>query len=232
MGSKKQEDGTQNQLAINDKPSRLKKHMLGNYQPKELSQSFGNKQKSMDLGKKLADVRQTAKLSRSELASLLGSHGFEVKTYTIGKWETGVSKPTVEAFLAICDICSVPDIRQAFSGKRLLRLYEMPVSAGFGNYLDNGSYQMIEIDNTVPKGADYALKVAGDSMAPRFVNGQIIFVKENLELDKGEIGIFGLNNEAYLKKLGDGCLVSLNASYNPIPILPSDDFVVFGKVVG
>jgi len=186
----------------------------------------------MDLGKKLADVRQTAKLSRSELASLLGRHGFEVKTYTIGKWETGVSKPTVEAFLAICDICSVPDIRQAFSRKRLLRLYEIPVSAGFGNYLDNGSYQMIEIDNTIPKGADYALKIAGDSMAPRFVNGQIIFIKESLELDIGEIGVFGLNNEAYLKKLGEGCLVSLNGSYKPIPILPSDDFVVFGKVVG
>ena len=97
----------------------------------------------MNLGKKLLEVRETAKISRAQLVELLKEKGFDVKTYTISKWETGVSKPTIEAFLAICDICRVLDIRHTFADKRLLRLYDIPVSAGHGNYLDEGSYGII-----------------------------------------------------------------------------------------
>ena len=186
----------------------------------------------MNLGNKLLEVRETARISRAQLVELLKEKGFDVKTYTISKWETGVSKPTIEAFLAICDICRVMDIRQAFADKRLLRLYDIPVSAGLGNYLYDGTYEMIEVDNTVPSLADYALRVSGNSMMPRFVDQQIIFIHEQPALDEGEIGIFCLNNDTYLKKLGKGYLISLNPEYNPIPIQDHDDFRVFGKVVG
>lgn len=184
------------------------------------------------LGKKLLAVREAANISRAELSTLLKQKGFDVKTYTISKWETGVSKPTVEAFLAICDICRVRDIGRTFAVKRLLRLYDMPISAGAGNYLDDGGWQMIEVDDTVPGTADYAVRVSGDSMAPRFVDRQIIFIHEQPALDEGEIGIFCLNGNAYLKKLEKGCLASLNPAYDPIPIQDYDDFRVFGKVVG
>ena len=186
----------------------------------------------MNLAKKLIEVREAANISRVQLAGLLSQKGIDVKTYTIGKWETGASKPTVEVFLAICDICRVVDIRQTFSEKRLLRLYDISVSAGSGNYLDHGEHEMIEVDSTVPSSADYALRVSGDSMTPRFVDRQIIFVHEQLVLDEGEIGIFCLNNTAYLKKLGRGCLISLNSSYGPIPLCEHDDLRVLGKVVG
>lgn len=186
----------------------------------------------MNLGKKLLEVRETAKISRAQMVKLLKERGFDVKTYTISKWETGVSKPTIEAFLAICDICRVMDIRQTFAGKRLLRLYDIPVSAGLGNYLDDGSYGMIEVDNTVPSLADYAVRVSGNSMMPRFVDQQIIFIHEQSTLDEGEIGILFLNNDTYLKKLGKGYLISLNPEYDPIPIQEHGVFKVFGKVVG
>jgi transcriptional regulator with XRE-family HTH domain len=186
----------------------------------------------MNLGKRLLEVREAARLSRAQLAELLKQKGFDVKTYTICKWETGASKPTVESFLAICDICRVMDIRETFSGKRLLRLYDLPVSAGRGNYLDGGGYEMIEVESTVPSSADYAVRVSGDSMTPRFVDQQIIFIHEQPALTEGDIGIFRLNSDAYLKKLGKGCLISLNSDYAPIPIREHDDFSVFGKVVG
>jgi DNA-binding XRE family transcriptional regulator len=186
----------------------------------------------MNLGKKLLEVRENAKISRAQLAILLKQNGFDVKPYTIGKWETGVSKPTIEVFLALCDICRVVDVRQTFGGKRFLRLYDLPVSAGLGNYLAGGGYSVIEVDNTVPNSADYAARVSGDSMLPRFVDQQIIFIHEQPVLDEGEIGIFCLNNEAYLKKLERGCLMSLNPAYEPIPVHDSDDMKVIGKVVG
>ena len=185
------------------------------------------------LGHKLLQVREAAKLSQLQLVDLLKKKGIDVKTYTISKWENGISRPTVEAFLAICEICKVQDIGLTFSApERLLPLYDIPVSAGLGNYLDGGEHEMIEVDSLIPSSADYAVRVSGDSMAPRFEDRQIVFIHEQPALDEGEIGIFCLNNDAYLKKLERGHLISLNSAYAPIPIQDYDDFKVFGKVVG
>jgi len=186
----------------------------------------------MDLGKKLSEVRKNANITRTQLIELLHQKGFDVKLYTISKWESGISKPAVEIFLAICDICGVRDIGFTFNPKRTLRLYDISVSAGVGNYLDDDSYELIEADNTVSRSADYAVRVSGDSMEPRFVDKQIIFIHEQPTLENGEIGIFSLNNEVYLKKLEQGCLISLNPVYAPIMINESDDIRVLGKVVG
>jgi SOS-response transcriptional repressor LexA len=113
-----------------------------------------------------------------------------------------------------------------------IRLYDMPAAAGPGVFLDSDSYSEIEVDGTVPGGADYAVKVSGNSMAPRFSDGQIAFVKEQEILDAGDIGIFSLNGEAYIKKLGNGELLSLNTEYAPIKLGEYDSIRIFGRVVG
>ena len=55
-------------------------------------------------------------------------------------------------------------------------------------------------------------------------------------VEDGEIGIFALNGDAYIKKLQndeDGLfLISLNLDYAPIPIKENDRLDIFGKVVG
>ena len=48
----------------------------------------------------------------------------------------------------------------------------------------------------------------------------------------GDIGVFGLNNDSLIKKLGKNELISLNPEYEPIPIKEHDSITVFGKVVG
>ena len=52
-------------------------------------------------------------------------------------------------------------------------------------------------------------------------------------VENGEIGIFSLNGEAYIKKLQDDkngvFLISLNEKYPPIPVREHD---IQGKVVG
>ncbi len=186
----------------------------------------------MNIGKKLSEVRKSAHLSQARLAEHMNRRGFDVKAYTICKWEAGTSSPTVEAFLAICDICRVEDIRQTFEAGRKLRLYDIPVSAGRGNYLDESSCEMIDADELVPDCADFAVRVSGDSMMPRFVDRQIVFIHGQQEIAEGELGVFLLNDEAYLKKSGNGCLISLNPSYSPIPVGADDEFRVLGKVVG
>jgi SOS-response transcriptional repressor LexA len=115
---------------------------------------------------------------------------------------------------------------------RLIRLYDLPASAGHGFYLDSENYEEIELDDAMPSVADYAIHIGGDSMLPRFVNGQMVFIKEQRTLNTGEIGIFALNGESFIKKLGSGELLSLNPNYKPIPINEFDSFYILGKVLG
>lgn len=119
---------------------------------------------------------------------------------------------------------------------RTLPLYRLPVSAGTGQFLDSDDYETVEVDETVPITANFGVRICGDSMTPRFENGQVIWVRQQQTIEQGEIGIFLYNGDAYCKKLGteDGspALISLNKAYAPLIITENCDFRVFGKVVG
>ena len=54
---------------------------------------------------------------------------------------------------------------------RTLPLYSLAVSAGTGQFLDGEDYEMIEVGAEVPEGAHFGVRVAGDSMEPRFHDG-------------------------------------------------------------
>ena len=119
---------------------------------------------------------------------------------------------------------------------RTLRLYDLPASAGTGQYLDNDSYEMLEVDSSVPQSADFGVRVSGDSMIPRFADRQIAWVQEQSVIASGEIGIFFYDGEAYIKIFKQDSsgprLVSANSAYRDVAIVNPDDFRVFGKVVG
>lgn len=118
---------------------------------------------------------------------------------------------------------------------RRIPLYDLPVSAGTGQFLDSDRYELIEVDESVPLDATYAVRVSGDSMAPRFAHGQVLYIKPQQTLEPGETGIFLHNGEALCKELGgvegSPTLISLNPSYEPRPILPQDELRVLGKVL-
>lgn len=116
-----------------------------------------------------------------------------------------------------------------------LRLYDARVSAGHGDFLDSDYYTTIEVPSKDAKGADFAVTISGDSMEPLFHDHEMVFVHRQETLDDGEIGIFSLNDNAYIKKLKNGSdgtfLISLNQRYDPIPVHPGRDaFRIFGKV--
>lgn len=120
--------------------------------------------------------------------------------------------------------------------KRTIRLFNIPASAGTGEFLDSDDYEMLEVGTEVPEDADFGIRIAGNSMEPRFVNGQIVWIRKQEYLSNGEIGIFYLDGNSYCKKLQDDengiFLISLNKDYAPIPIEPHNTFKIFGKVVG
>ena len=118
---------------------------------------------------------------------------------------------------------------------RVLPLYDLAVSAGTGQFLDGENYEMVECGIEVPEGANFGVRIAGDSMEPRYHDGQTIWVHQQRSLMTGEIGIFLYDGCAYLKKLvaedGHMRLRSLNPAYQDIVILPSLPLRVLGKVL-
>lgn len=119
---------------------------------------------------------------------------------------------------------------------RQIKLFNIPVSAGSGEFLDSDAYELIDIGNDVPETADFALRISGNSMEPQYHDGQIVWVHQQDVLNDGEIGIFGYDNNAYCKKLSlttaGTKLISLNSNYAPIEISKNEVLHVFGRVLG
>lgn len=69
-------------------------------------------------------------------------------------------------------------------------------------------------------------------MEPEFHDGDKVFVQQQNTVEEGEIGIFVINGDAYIKQLGKKCLISLNSNYKPIPFHDDDSVYCFGKVLG
>lgn len=108
------------------------------------------------------------------------------------------------------------------------------VSAGNGEYLLEGTPELVDYDGAVPE-HDFAVVVNGDSMEPTFENKQIIFVKKTHEARNGQFVIADYDHQAYVKKLmrdENGCrLVSLNKKYDDMVIDDEHELSIFGVVV-
>lgn len=127
-----------------------------------------------------------------------------------------------------------PEKKPVAESTIVIPFYETPVSAGTGSWLgDDILAEWLTVPrNDMTTSADFALKISGDSMQPKFSNGETVLVKQTSSVFEGEIGVFVLNGESYIKKLGKKELVSLNPAYKPIPLHGFDDVRCVGKVLG
>lgn len=110
------------------------------------------------------------------------------------------------------------------------------VSAGTGFELDEGdNWETIEIPDTPDaRRADFAITIKGNSMEPIYFDGDIVLVKQQPAVELGEIGIFDIEDNGYIKKYGGDRLISLNAEYDDIILSDYDEERIhcFGKVIG
>ncbi len=112
--------------------------------------------------------------------------------------------------------------------------YFRSASAGSGVFiLGNEVAEQIAIPNTPENRAvDFAIKVSGDSMFPDYADGDIVLVSQKAELFHGDIGIFIINNNTYIKEYGEKELISRNPDADNIQIAEYDNIVCMGKVIG
>lgn len=137
-----------------------------------------------------------------------------------------------------------------------IRYTEMPVSmlkvsAGTGAFLEEDSFERLRFPEAeVPAGADFGVRISGDSMEPVYQDGQIAWVRQCRSLRPGETGVFMYNGEGYIKVYRERMpeeqdafldsqgvlrmqpvLVSYNQAYAPILISPELNFQIVGRVL-
>ena len=118
---------------------------------------------------------------------------------------------------------------------RMLKMdyYTLPASAGTGNFLDSDlAEELLVPESAEAEQADFVISVGGDSMEPTYHDGDKIFVEKCDSVDIGEVGIFVVNGDAYIKELGSKCLISHNEKYKPIRIGENDSVYCSGRVIG
>lgn len=140
----------------------------------------------------------------------------------------------------------------------VIRYRDMPVSylsasAGTGQFLEEDHFEKISFpEASIPEGADFGIRVSGDSMEPVYQDGQIVWVHLCDHVNIGSVGIFIYDNEGYIKVYDEQIpdadnlenyvdstgtlhkqpvLLSYNKKYSPRVISSNADFKVIGCVL-
>lgn len=122
-----------------------------------------------------------------------------------------------------------------------IRRYLYRPAAGLNGMIEGEDYEDIPRTPEMPHGADFCVKVSGDSMEPYIKAGETVYVSETAAIRPLEVGVWTVDGAPYIKQyypLDDGGVMLLSA--NPdreaanIHIHPDGNqtMVYWGKVLG
>ena len=191
----------------------------------------------------LKKMREDKKLSHAKFAKEIG-----VSQSTVGMWESGKNKPEFSTLLKIADYFDVgvdvltgkgTEEKKSGNGRKIPVLGQVQAGIPIDAIQDILDYEEITADMAA-SGEYFALQVRGSSMEPRMKDGDVVIVRQQPEVENGEIAIVLVNgNDATIKKIGkssDGImLVPNNPAFEPIfynnEEIAELPVVILGKVV-
>lgn len=164
-------------------------------------------------------LRNKKRLSQAKLADELG-----VSASTVAMWESGEREPkNYKTLELIADYFNV-NMEVLLTGK--LSPNKIPVLgrviAGIPIEAVDKIIDYEEIPQSMAKNGEYfALQIKGDSMEPKFSAGDVVIVRNQEDVDNGDIAIVLVNgNEATVKKIrkfdGGINLIPTNSNYDVI----------------
>lgn len=175
-------------------------------------------------------LRKKYGITQEELANQLGYRSF----VTISKWESGDSRPQAEKLQRLATILhvSVDDLlnkdltsnrpykTEKVESVRIKVLGSVPAGIPIEAIEDVTGYEDIPIEWTSGGREYFGLKVKGDSMFPKYVEGDTIILRKQSCCESGQDCVVYVNgHEATLKmvtKTDDGVILQpLNPAYNP-----------------
>ena len=105
-----------------------------------------------------------------------------------------------------------------------------PMSAGTGEQAERDQPESLRLVKEPPRGTSYVAPINDDSMKPTYHNGDRLFIHACEEIEPGQIGVFYMDGQQWVKELGDGVLISHNPDYPPRPM--TEDIRCQGLVLG
>ena len=191
-----------------------------------------------DIGKRIAELRRERGYNQDQLAEMA-----LLNRVTLARYETGVIEPGVLALSRIADALSVS------TDELLCRTDKLPPFIGIvkkavpivGEIACGEpilAQENIDGFADLPDGvnADFALRCKGESMTPTFAPGDLVLIRQQEEVEPGQIAAVGVNGEATLKRFyrnGEGIvLVADNPAFPPQVYTAGSDVRIYGLAVG
>lgn len=166
----------------------------------------------------LKKLRENAGLTQQQLSEELG-----LAKSTISMYETGKRRPDFELEELIADYFNV-DINR-LRGRKTVKGLKVPVlgyvKAGIPIEAVEEILDYEEISAEMSRqGEHFALKIKGDSMTPKFSEGDVVIVRKQNQVENGQIAVVLVNgNDATVKKFyktDNGVkLISTNPNFDP-----------------
>lgn len=139
--------------------------------------------------------------------------------------------------LVVCAVMVEEERRMNVDTARIIELFPMrhyiqSASAGLGDFADDDSFEIIDLVKRPPAGASFLVTVNGDSMEPTYHNGQWVFIRVQETLQYGEIGLFAIGADLFIKEYGVNGLISHNPAYAVLQPPVDAPARIYGKVLG
>lgn len=172
----------------------------------------------MSYGKEIKSLRKQRGFTQDELGEKIG-----VSKQAISMYECESRTPTPDDLANFADIFDV-DINVIYGRKT--KAIKVPVlgyvAAGIPIEAITEILDYEEIDPRMTKdGSEYfALQIKGHSMEPKISNGDVVIVRQQPDVDSGQIAIICINGDdatckRIMKQDNGILLVPLNPSYSP-----------------
>lgn len=188
----------------------------------------------------MRSIRKSKHLTMKQLGEAVG-----MTEATISLYETGKHEPDLNTMIKIADVLNVSvDTlvgRTDYNYQIIpLRHGAVPIVGTIACGTPIMAEQNIDGYADLPEGvrADFALRCRGDSMIPTFHDGDIVLLRQQPDVEDGQIAAVLINGEATLKHVyhePEGLLlVADNPTFAPIHVKPTgDDYsVIQGRAVG
>ncbi len=109
---------------------------------------------------------------------------------------------------------------------------QVAAAEGAGAFLLDDGYEEISVEmNKYTKQADVILKVVGRSMEPVIADGDRVLVRQQPSVRIGEIGVFIVDGQGYLKEYQADRLVSLNPDIDDVLVGDLQSAECYGKFI-
>lgn len=115
------------------------------------------------------------------------------------KWRS-LSPKGRETVMQLCDtLCAYQEEAAPVTAPRLIPLYRSSAAAGYAAPVFGEDFDYIPVEQDVPSGAEFAVRIQGDSMSPLIEDGDVIYVNHD-PLHSGDIGIFWVDGDMLCKQ--------------------------------